>query len=92
MITSLMCMQNAILTRNIAQAEMFSNYDKMLSFGNSQPLRPSFTGEDVLELRNKVNETKITRAKKLIESMDKAIADKIKKTTPKYTGIDSKKS
>lgn len=94
MISSLMFMQNAILSRNIAQAEMFSNCEKMLSsisFGNSQPLKPSFTG-DILELRNKINETKITRANKLIESMDKLIAQKIKRSTPKYSGLDSKKS
>lgn len=94
MISSLMLMQNAIISRNNAAAEMFSNYDKMLSavsFGNSQPLKPSFTG-DILELRNKINETKITRANKLIESLDKAIAQKIKRSTPKYSGLDSKKS
>ena len=94
MITSLMFMQNAILSRNNAQAEMFSNSDRMLSsisFGNSQPLRPSFSG-DTLELRNKLLETKITREKKLIESIEKAIAQKINRSTPKYSGLDSKKS
>ena len=94
MITALMYMQNAILTRNNAAAEMLANNDRMLSpvsFGNSQPLRPSFTG-DSFELRNKLLETKITRANKLMESMEKAIAKKINKSAPKYSGLDSKKS
>ena len=85
-------MQNAILRNNIAAANMISNSERMMpsvSFGNSQPLRPSFNG-DVFELNNKVNETKISYLNKLINSLNIKLGKAIKRSAPKYTGLDSK--
>ena len=87
-------MQNAIMNRNMIASQMMSNSDRMLSsvsFGNSQPLRPSFYG-DTLEIQNKVNETKTSVLNKYLEAIEKRLSKAIKRTTPKYTGIDSKKS
>ena len=93
MITSYGAMQNAILARNIATSQMVqasSNMLSSLSFGNSQPLKPSFAQADRLELQNKANETKITVLNKWIEALEAAMANKIKRSTPKYAGLDYK--
>ena len=86
-------MQNAILARNIAQSQMIQSSNKMLaslSFGNSQPLRPSFAQSDMLELSNKANETKISVLSKLIDAYEKALGKKIKSSAPKYSGLNYK--
>ena len=91
MITSYGAMQNAILARNIATSQMVQNSSQMLSavsFGNSQPLRPSFAQADCFELQNKANETKISVLNKLIEALEKKLAGDIKRSTPKYGGVD----
>ena len=63
MISSYLAMQNAILARNVATSQMVCNSANMmssLSFGNSQPLKPSFAQADRFELQNKANETKVS--------------------------------
>lgn len=93
MITSYGAMQNAILARNIATSQMVQNSSHMLSaisFGNSQPLRPSFAQADRLELQNKANETKVSVLNAMIEAIEKGLAAKIKRSTPKYGGLDYK--
>ena len=53
MISSYLAMQNAILARNVATSQMVRNSANMissLSFGNSQPLKPSFAQADRLKL------------------------------------------
>ena len=90
MITSYFGMQSALMQNNIAQAQMMHNADAMMSsvsFGNSQPLKPSFQG-DVFELQNKQNETKVTVAQKLYDAYQKAIAKNIERSTPKFGGIN----
>ena len=88
MISSYMAIQNAILSRNIATSQMVQNSNKMLaSFGNSQPLRPSFAQADSFELQNKANETKVTVWNKILEAMEKKIAKDVDRSTPKYGGV-----
>ena len=88
MFTSYMAIQNAVLSRNIATSQMVQNSSKMLaSFGNSQPLRPSFAQADSFELQNKANETKVTVLDKLLEAMEKRLAKDIDRSTPKYGGV-----
>ena len=91
MITSYGAMQNAILARNIATSQMVqasSNMLSALSFGNSQPLRPSFAQADCFELQNKANETRISVLNKWLEALEAGIAKNIKRSTPKYSGVD----
>ena len=93
MLSSYLAMQNAILSRNMAQSQMVQASSRMLSslsFGNSQPLRPSFAQADMFELSNKANETKISVLSRLIEAYEKALGKKIKSSVPKYGGINFK--
>ena len=93
MISLYLAMQNAILTKNIAQSQMIQSSNQMLnslSFGNSQPLRPSFAKADMLELSNKANETKISVLSRLIEAYEKTLGKKIKSSVPKYCGLNYK--
>ena len=96
MLTSFLAMQNAMAVTNMAQAGMMSASDRMLnaasgiSVGNSQPLRPSFSGVNADELFIKANETKVTVMKKLAEALEKKTAKDIKNSAPKYAGIDYK--
>ena len=93
MLTSYLAMQNAVLARNMAVSGMMNSSDRMMSsisFGNSQPLRPSF-GESVSgELQIKSNETKVTVLQELIDGLNEALGKKIKNSTPKYAGLDYK--
>ncbi len=91
MITSYYGMQSALIQNNIAQAQMMHNTDAMMSavsFGNSQPLRPSFSQGDVFELQNKQNETKVSVMQRLYDAYQKAIAKNIDRSTPKFGGIN----
>ena len=94
MLSSYLYLQNSIAAMNTAQLSMVQNSDRMLnsiSFGNSQPLEPAFKqNSDTLELQNKANETKVTVLQKLIEAMDEKLGKDIKKSTPKYAGLDCK--
>ncbi len=93
MISTYLAMQNAILARNMAVSRMMQNSGLMLSglsFGNSQPLQPSFAGADIFELQNKADETKITVYKKLEEELSKALKWHINNSTPKFGGVDYK--
>ena len=93
MLTTYLAMQNAILAQNIATSRMVRNSSNMLSsiaFGNSQPLKPSFAQADRLEMQNKADETKISVLKKLQEALEKALGKNIKKSTPKFGGVDYK--
>ena len=88
MISSYMAIQNAILSRNIATSQMVQNSSRMLaSFGNSQPLRPSFAQADSFELQNKANETKVTVLDKFLDAIEKKLAKDIDRSTPKYSGV-----
>ena len=91
MIAPLLAMQyNSISTINSAQAAMMSNASA-ISFGASQPLRPSFgLNADVFELQNKANETKVSVAQSMYEAIQKAIAKNIARSTPNYGGVDYK--
>ena len=91
MIAPLLSMQyNSISTINSAQAAMMNNASA-ISFGASQPLRPSFgLNADVLELQNKANETKVSVAQRLLQAIEEAMAKNIARSTPKYGGIDYK--
>ena len=91
MIAPLLSMQyNSISTINSAQAAMMNNASA-ISFGASQPLRPSFgLTSDVLELQNKANETKVSVAQRLLEAIEKALAKNISRSTPNYGGVDYK--
>ncbi len=94
MILSYLTMQNAIMAQNTAQAQMISASDRMLSstvtFGNSQPLKPSFAQADKLELQNKTNETKISVLQKIINAIREKLTKEIKDSTPKYAGVNYK--
>ena len=99
MLTSYLAMQSAIINRNIATMNLVKASDEMLnsavSFGNSQPLKPSFSAElanhDLKqELSIKANETKLTVSQKLIQALEKALARDIEKSTPNYAGLDYK--
>ncbi len=93
MISSYLAMQNAILARNVATSQMVQNSAHMMSsisFGNSQPLKPSFAQADKFELQNKANETKVSVLAKFIEAMEKALGKNIERSTPKYGGVDYK--
>ena len=84
MLSSYLTMQNAMMAQNNAQARMISASDRMMSsvnFGASQPLQtqgtiPSFSAAqaDSFELQNKADETKLGKD--------------IKRSTPKYGGVD----
>lgn len=88
MISSYMAIQNAVLSRNIATSQMVQNSSRMLaSFGNSQPLRPSFAQADSFELQNKVNETKVSVFNKFLEAIEKKLAKDIDRSTPNYGGV-----
>ena len=91
MIAPLLAMQyNSISTINSAQASMMNNASA-ISFGASQPLRPSFgLNADVFELQNCVNETKVSVAQNMYEAIKKAIAKNIARSTPNYGGVDYK--
>ncbi len=91
MIAPLLAMQyNSISTINSAQAAMMNNASA-ISFGASQPLRPTFgLSADVFELQNKANETKISVAQRLHEAVQKALAKNIARSTPNYGGVDYK--
>ena len=69
MISTYLAMQNAVLARNMASSNMIQNSShmlSMLSFGNSQPLKPSFASSDMLELQTKADETKYNVFNKLL--------------------------
>lgn len=91
MIAPLLAMQySSISNINSAQAAMMNNASA-ISFGASQPLRPSFAAQaDVFELQNKANETKVSVAQKLLQAIEEAMAKNIARSTPKYGGIDYK--
>lgn len=91
MISSYLTMQNAILARNIASSQMVQSSSNMLSavsFGNSQPLRPSFAQANNFEMRNKANATKMTVLDKLISAINKKSGKDIQRSTPKYNGVN----
>lgn len=96
MIAPLVAMQqNSISASNMATSQMMLNSNAMLSaisFGNSQPLKPSFSSAsaDVFELQNKANETKLTASQSLYESLVQAIAKNVQRSTPKYGGLNLK--
>ena len=94
MIATYLAMQNAVLANNVAVSNMMGASDRMLNavgVNNSQPLRPSFAASvSNDELNIKANETKATVAQKLLESLQKSLGKDIKRTTPKYSGIDYK--
>lgn len=96
MIAPLIAQQQSLLaTNNMAVAQMMMGSNAVLSnvsFGNSQPIRPSFSAlsADVFELQNKANETKIAASNSLYDSIVKAIAKNIQRSTPKYGGLNTK--
>ena len=93
MISSYLAIQNAVLARNVATSQMVQNSANMMSsfsFGNSQPLKPSFAQADRFELQNKANETKVSFLAKYIEAIEKALGKNIERSTPKYGGVDYK--
>lgn len=94
MISTYMAMQNAVLANNMAVQGMMGASDRMsasIASANSQPLRPSFSSSFANdELCIKANETKVTVAQKLFEALQKSLGKDIKKSTPKYAGLDYK--
>ncbi|MCD7878954.1 MAG: hypothetical protein LUG16_03360 [Candidatus Gastranaerophilales bacterium] len=94
MISSYLMMQNAILAQNTAVASMMSNSDAMrasLNNAGCQPIKPSFAQScDAMELQNLNNETKVSVLQKFIDAMSEKLGKDIKKSTPKYAGIDYK--
>ncbi len=93
MIAQYMAMQNAILAQNMTAARMMQSSDAMLSsisFGNSQPLRPSFAQADSFELQQKSDETKITALQKMMVALEQSIGKSIARSTPKFGGLDIK--
>ncbi len=94
MLSSYLLMQNSIFQMNNAQLNMFRNSDlmsKSISFGESQPLKPSFAQNyDMLELSNKANETKVSVLRNFIKAMEEKLGKDIAKSTPKYAGINYK--
>ena len=87
-------MQNALLANNIAASNLVNTSERMLnsvSFGNSQPLRPTFSsGFNEDDLLIKANETKLSVSAKLFNSLRKKLSADIKNSTPKYAGLDYK--
>lgn len=93
MISSYLTMQNAVLARNTAVFNMMNTSNNMMqsvSFGNSQPLKPSFSQLNTSELQMKADETKVSVLNKLIEALKAKLAKDVKKSTPKYAGLDYK--
>ncbi len=94
MLTSYLAMQNAVLANNMAVSGINQASAGMLStvsFGSSQPLRPSFTAQSYNnELQMKANETKVSVLKKLIDSIKAKLGKDIERSTPKYAGLDYK--
>ncbi len=96
MLSSYLAMQNAILARNIAVSRMMQSSDSMMSqvsFGNSQPLKPSFSqalAADRAELQMKSDETKISVLQKIIDAINEKLGKDIKRSTPKYAGVNYK--
>lgn len=93
MITSYLAMQNAILARNMAASRMMQNTNVMaspVSFGNSQPLRPSFMQSTSDELQMKSDETKVSVLQRIIDAINKKLGKDVEKSTPKYAGVDYK--
>ena len=96
MLLSYLAMQNAILARNMAVSGMMRASDSMMSqvsFGNSQPLKPSFAqalAADKAELQIKADETKISVLQKIIDAINKKLGKDIERSTPKYAGVDYK--
>jgi len=93
MLTSYLAMQNAVLARNMAVSGMMQASDRMMSqisFGDSQPLRPSFSQAFNEELQIKANETKISVLQKFIDAINKKLGKDIANSTPKYAGLDYK--
>lgn len=93
MLTSYLAMQNAVLARNMATSRMMKTSNAMLSnisFGNSQPLRPSFAQANNFELQTKADETKVSILQRIIEAIEKKLGKDIKNSTPKYAGLDYK--
>lgn len=98
MLSSYLTMQNAMMAQNNAQARMISASDRMMSsvnFGASQPLQtqgtiPSFSAAqaDSFELQNKADETKVSVFKKIAEAIEAKLGKDIKRSTPKYGGVD----
>lgn len=91
MLTSYLAMQNAILAQNIATSRMMQTSGNMISpasFGNSQPLRPSFAQANNSELQTKADETKVSFLQKIIDAIQKKLGKDIKNSTPKYAGVN----
>ena len=91
MLTSYLAMQNAILARNMATSRMMNVSQSLIpsvSFGASQPLRPSFAQANHSELQMKADETRISVLQKLIEAIEKKLGKDIEKSTPKYSGVN----
>lgn len=93
MLSSYLAMTNAIMSHNAATANLMQSSNNMLSaiaFGNSLPLKPSFSASDNLELQNKTNETKISILQKIIDAIKAKLGKDIEKSTPKYSGVNYK--
>lgn len=91
MLTSYLAMQNAVLAQNMATSRMMQTSGSMLSsvsFGNSQPLRPSFAQANDAELQTKADETKVSFFQKIIDAIQKKLGKDIKNSTPKYAGVN----
>lgn len=93
MISSYLTMQNAILSRNMCVSRMMQTSNMLMSsisFGNCRSDIPSFSQANYDELKLKSDETRVSVLKKLIDSINKRLGNEIKKSTPKYSGVDYK--
>ena len=93
MLSSYLAMNNAIMAQNVATTNLMQSSNNMLSsiaFGNSIPLKPSFSAADNTELQNKANETKISVLQKIIDAIKAKLGKDVEKSTPKYSGINYK--
>ena len=94
LISSILAMQNLVLSNNMAVSSMMSASDRMLnsvSFGNSQPLKPHFSHSLTSdELNIKANETKAAVTQHLLNAFSKKTANNIKRSAPKFAGLDYK--
>ena len=81
------------MMNNMSGLNMMNASDRIMnaiSFGNSQPLKPTLHALNADELVIKANETKAAVGTKLMDSLRKRLAKEIAKSTPQYSGLNYK--
>jgi len=93
MITTFIAMQNAISERNNAMMQMYANTNQSinaLSFGRNAQIMHAYS-EDIFEMQNKVNETKVSILNRWLDSLNEQIKKSIDRSIPQYAGLKKSK-